>query len=244
METIIQIQHLQKHFGNLKVLNDVDFDIHKGEVVTIIGSSGSGKSTLLRCIHGLEHVDTGKIYLDDEWMNPDDEKKFRVQRNRMGFVFQHFNLFPNMSVLQNCKLAQVEVLNKTDEEAEKIALEYLDKVGLLEKKDAYPNNLSGGQKQRVAIARALCMNPDIMLFDEPTSALDPEMIGEVLDLIKMVASENKTMIIVSHEISFVKSIANRILFLENGKIIFDGSNKEFFNNKNDRIKAFLQKVKK
>ena len=142
----------------------------------MIGPSGSGKSTLLRCIHGLEHVDTGKIYMDNEWMNPDDEKKFRAQRNRMGFVFQHFNLFPNMSVLQNCKLAQVEVLNKTDEEAEKTALEYLDKVGLLEKKDAYPNNLSGGQKQRVAIARALCMNPDIMLFDEPTSALDPEMI--------------------------------------------------------------------
>jgi len=209
----------------------------------LIGPSGSGKSTLLRCIHGLEHVDTGKIYMDDEWMNPDDEKKFRAQRNRMGFVFQHFNLFPNMSVLQNCKLAQVEVLNKTDEEAEKTALEYLDKVGLLEKKDAYPNNLSGGQKQRVAIARALCMNPDIMLFDEPTSALDPEMIKEVLEVMKDLGKQGMTMVVVTHEMGFARKVGTRVVFLDQGEIIEENTSEEFFANpQSDRAKDFLSKV--
>jgi ABC-type polar amino acid transport system ATPase subunit len=209
----------------------------------LIGPSGSGKSTLLRCIHGLEHVDSGKIYMDDEWMNPDDEKKFRVQRNRMGFVFQHFNLFPNMSVLQNCKLAQVEVLNKTDEEAEKTALEYLDKVGLLEKKDAYPNNLSGGQKQRVAIARALCMNPDIMLFDEPTSALDPEMIKEVLEVMKDLGKQGMTMVVVTHEMGFARKVGTRVVFLDQGEIIEENTSEEFFANpQSDRAKDFLSKV--
>ena len=209
----------------------------------MIGPSGSGKSTLLRCIHGLEHVDTGKIYMDNEWMNPDDEKKFRAQRNRMGFVFQHFNLFPNMSVLQNCKLAQVEVLNKTDEEAEKTALEYLDKVGLLEKKDAYPNNLSGGQKQRVAIARALCMNPDIMLFDEPTSALDPEMIKEVLEVMKDLGKQGMTMVVVTHEMGFARKVGTRVVFLDQGEIIEENTSEEFFANpQSDRAKDFLSKV--
>lgn len=209
----------------------------------MIGPSGSGKSTLLRCIHGLEHVDSGKIYMDDEWMNPDDEKKFRAQRNRMGFVFQHFNLFPNMSVLQNCKLAQVEVLNKTDEEAEKTALEYLDKVGLLEKKDAYPNNLSGGQKQRVAIARALCMNPDIMLFDEPTSALDPEMIKEVLEVMKDLGKQGMTMVVVTHEMGFARKVGTRVVFLDQGEIIEENTSEEFFANpQSDRAKDFLSKV--
>lgn len=193
----------------------------------MIGPSGSGKSTLLRCIHGLEHVDTGKIYMDNEWMNPDDEKKFRAQRNRMGFVFQYFNLFPNMSVLQNCKLAQVEVLNKTDEEAEKTALEYLDKVGLLEKKDAYPNNLSGGQKQRVAIARALCMNPDIMLFDEPTSALDPEMIKEVLEVMKDLGKQGMTMVVVTHEMGFARKVGTRVVFLDQGEIVEENTSEKF-----------------
>lgn len=193
----------------------------------MIGPSGSGKSTLLRCFHGLEHVDTGKIYMDNEWMNPDDEKKFRAQRNRMGFVFQHFNLFPNMSVLQNCKLAQVEVLNKTDEEAEKTALEYLDKVGLLEKKDAYPNNLSGGQKQRVAIARALCMNPDIMLFDEPTSALDPEMIKEVLEVMKDLGKQGMTMVVVTHEMGFARKVGTRVVFLDQGEIVEENTSEKF-----------------
>lgn len=209
----------------------------------MIGPSGSGKSTLLRCIHGLEHVDTGKIYMDNEWMNPDDEKKFRAQRNRMGFVFQHFNLFPNMSVLQNCKLAQVEVLNKTDEEAEKTALEYLDKVGLLEKKDAYPNNLSGGQKQRVAIARALCMNPDIMLFDEPTSALDPEMIKEVLEVMKDLGKQGMTMVVVTHEMGFARKVGTRVVFLDQGEIIEENTSEKFFENpQSERAKDFLSKV--
>ena len=209
----------------------------------MIGPSGSGKSTLLRCIHGLEHVDTGKIYMDNEWMNPDDEKKFRAQRNRMGFVFQHFNLFPNMSVLQNCKLAQVEVLNKTDEEAKKTALEYLDKVGLLEKKDAYPNNLSGGQKQRVAIARALCMNPDIMLFDEPTSALDPEMIKEVLEVMKDLGKQGMTMVVVTHEMGFARKVGTRVVFLDQGEIIEENTSEEFFENpQSERAKDFLSKV--
>lgn len=209
----------------------------------MIGPSGSGKSTLLRCIHGLEHVDTGKIYMDNEWMNPDDERKFRAQRNRMGFVFQHFNLFPNMSVLQNCKLAQVEVLNKTDEEAEKTALEYLDKVGLLEKKDAYPNNLSGGQKQRVAIARALCMNPDIMLFDEPTSALDPEMIKEVLEVMKDLGKQGMTMVVVTHEMGFARKVGTRVVFLDQGEIIEENTSEEFFENpQSERAKDFLSKV--
>lgn len=209
----------------------------------MIGPSGSGKSTLLRCIHGLEHVDTGKIYMDNEWMNPDYEKKFRAQRNRMGFVFQHFNLFPNMSVLQNCKLAQVEVLNKTDEEAEKTALEYLDKVGLLEKKDAYPNNLSGGQKQRVAIARALCMNPDIMLFDEPTSALDPEMIKEVLEVMKDLGKQGMTMVVVTHEMGFARKVGTRVVFLDQGEIIEENTSEEFFENpQSERAKDFLSKV--
>lgn len=209
----------------------------------MIGPSGSGKSTLLRCIHGLEHVDTGKIYMDNEWMNPDDEKKFRAQRNRMGFVFQHFNLFPNMSVLQNCKLAQVEVLNKTDEEAEKTALEYLDKVGLLEKKDAYPNNLSGGQKQRVAIARALCMNPDIMLFDEPTSALDPEMIKEVLEVMKDLGKQGMTMVVVTHEMGFARDVADRIIFMDDGYIVEEEKPEEMFAHpKTERCRNFLASV--
>ena len=209
----------------------------------MIGPSGSGKSTLLRCIHGLEHVDTGKIYMDNEWMNPDDEKKFRAQRNRMGFVFQHFNLFPNMSVLQNCKLAQVEVLNKTDEEAEKTALEYLDKVGLLENKDAYPNNLSGGQKQRVAIARALCMNPDIMLFDEPTSALDPEMIKEVLEVMKDLGKQGMTMVVVTHEMGFARKVGTRVVFLDQGEIVEENTSEKFFENpQSERAKDFLSKV--
>ena len=209
----------------------------------MIGPSGSGKSTLLRCIHGLEHVDTGKIYMDNEWMNPDDEKKFRAQRNRMGFVFQHFNLFPNMSVLQNCKLAQVEVLNKTDEEAEKTALEYLDKVGLLEKKDAYPNNLSGGKKQRVAIARALCMNPDIMLFDEPTSALDPEMIKEVLEVMKDLGKQGMTMVVVTHEMGFARKVGTRVVFLDQGEIVEENTSEKFFENpQSERAKDFLSKV--
>lgn len=240
---MIRVENVSKQFNKTRALKNVSLEVNKGDIISLIGPSGSGKSTLLRCIHGLEHVDSGKIYMDDEWMNPDDEKKFSAQRNRMGFVFQHFNLFPNMSVLQNCKLAQVEVLNKTDEEAEKTALEYLDKVGLLEKKDAYPNNLSGGQKQRVAIARALCMNPDIMLFDEPTSALDPEMIKEVLEVMKDLGKQGMTMVVVTHEMGFARKVGTRVVFLDQGEIIEENTSEEFFANpQSDRAKDFLSKV--
>ena len=240
---MIRVENVSKQFNKTRALKNVNLEVNKGDIISLIGPSGSGKSTLLRCIHGLEHVDSGKIYMDDEWMNPDDEKKFRVQRNRMGFVFQHFNLFPNMSVLQNCKLAQVEVLNKTDEEAEKTALEYLDKVGLLEKKDAYPNNLSGGQKQRVAIARALCMNPDIMLFDEPTSALDPEMIKEVLEVMKDLGKQGMTMVVVTHEMGFARKVGTRVVFLDQGEIVEENTSEKFFENpQSERAKDFLSKV--
>lgn len=240
---MIRVENVSKNFNKTHALKNVSLEVNKGDIISLIGPSGSGKSTLLRCIHGLEHVDTGKIYMDDEWMNPNDEKNFRAQRNRMGFVFQHFNLFPNMSVLQNCKLAQVEVLNKTNEEAEKTALEYLDKVGLLDKKDAYPNNLSGGQKQRVAIARALCMNPDIMLFDEPTSALDPEMIKEVLEVMKDLGKQGMTMVVVTHEMGFARKVGTRVVFLDQGEIIEENTSEEFFANpQSDRAKDFLSKV--
>lgn len=240
---MIRVENVSKNFNKTHALKNVSLEVNKGDIISLIGPSGSGKSTLLRCIHGLEHVDTGKIYMDDEWMNPNDEKKFRAQRNRMGFVFQHFNLFPNMSVLQNCKLAQVEVLNKTNEEAEKTALEYLDKVGLLIKKDAYPNNLSGGQKQRVAIARALCMNPDIMLFDEPTSALDPEMIKEVLEVMKDLGKQGMTMVVVTHEMGFARKVGTRVVFLDQGEIVEENTSEKFFENpRSERAKDFLSKV--
>lgn len=240
---MIRVENVSKKFDKTRALKNVSLEVNKGDIISLIGPSGSGKSTLLRCIHGLEHVDTGKIYLDDEWMNPEDEKKFREQRNRMGFVFQHFNLFPNMSVLQNCKLAQVEVLNKSDEEAEKIALKYLERVGLLDKKDAYPNNLSGGQKQRVAIARALCMNPDIMLFDEPTSALDPEMIKEVLEVMKDLGKQGMTMVVVTHEMGLARKVGTRVVFLDQGEIVEENTSEKFFENpQSDRAKDFLSKV--
>ena len=215
---MIRVENVSKKFNKTRALKNVSLEVNKGDIISLIGPSGSGKSTLLRCIHGLEHVDTGKIYLDDEWMNPEDEKKFREQRNRMGFVFQHFNLFPNMSVLQNCKLAQVEVLNKTDEEAEKIALKYLERVGLLDKKDAYPNNLSGGQKQRVAIARAIINNPKILLADEPTGALDQASGKQVMELFKALNDEGVTIIMITHDAN-VASHAKKILHIIDGEII-------------------------
>ena len=238
---MIRVENVSKQFNKTRALKNVSLEVNKGDIISLIGPSGSGKSTLLRCIHGLEHVDTGKIYMDDEWMNPDDEKKFRAQRNRMGFVFQHFNLFPNMSVLQNCKLAQVEVLNKTDEEAEKTALEYLDKVGLLEKKDAYPNNLSGGQKQRVAIARALSNNPKVLLSDEATSALDPDATESILKLLKDLNKRlGITIILITHEMSVIKSIANRVAVMENGKVVEEGDVYDIFANPKEEItKKFI-----
>lgn len=240
---MLSVKNLKKSFGKNTVLKDISFDVSTGDIIAIVGPSGSGKSTLLRCLNMIETPSSGKIVF--EGTNLVDKKtNLSLVRKKIGMVFQQFNLFNHLSVLDNLMLAPVKLKVMGEGSAKRKAIMLLEKIGLKDKALSYPSSLSGGQKQRVAIIRTLMMDPDIILFDEPTSALDPEMIGEVLDLIKMVASENKTMIIVSHEISFVKSIANRILFLENGKIIFDGSNKEFFNNKNDRIKAFLQKVKK
>ena len=240
---MLSVKNLKKSFGKNTVLKDISFDVSTGDILAIVGPSGSGKSTLLRCLNMIETPSSGKIVF--EGTNLVDKKtNLSLVRDKIGMVFQQFNLFNHLSVLDNLMLAPVKLKVMGEGSAKRKAIMLLEKIGLKDKALSYPSSLSGGQKQRVAIIRTLMMDPDIILFDEPTSALDPEMIGEVLDLIKMVASENKTMIIVSHEISFVKSIANRILFLENGKIIFDGSNKEFFNNKNDRIKAFLQKVKK
>nr|WP_275056004.1 amino acid ABC transporter ATP-binding protein [Faecalicoccus pleomorphus] len=227
----------------MHALKDVSLEVNQGEIVSLIGPSGSGKSTLLRCIHGLEKVDQGKIYMNGELMDPKDEKKYRQQRNKMGFVFQHFNLFPNMTVLENCNLAQIQVLNRSKEEAEKTSLMYLERVGLADKKDAYPNNLSGGQKQRVAIARALCMNPEMMLFDEPTSALDPEMIKEVLEVMKDLGKQGMTMIVVTHEMGFARKVGSRVVFLDHGEIVEDSPSEEFFSNpQSDRAKDFLSKV--
>ena len=240
---MLSVKNLKKSFGKNTVLKDISFDVSTGDILAIVGPSGSGKSTLLRCLNMIETPSSGKIVF--EGTNLVDKKtNLSLVREKIGMVFQQFNLFNHLSVLDNLMLAPVKLKVMGEGSAKRKAIMLLEKIGLKDKALSYPSSLSGGQKQRVAIIRTLMMDPDIILFDEPTSALDPEMIGEVLDLIKMVASENKTMIIVSHEMSFVKSIANRILFLENGKIIFDGSNKDYFKNKNDRIKAFLQKVKK
>lgn len=240
---MIRVEHIRKNFGQLHALKDVSLEVNQGEIVSLIGPSGSGKSTLLRCIHGLEKVDQGKIYMNGELMDPKDEKKYRQQRNKMGFVFQHFNLFPNMTVLENCNLAQIQVLNRSKEEAEKTSLTYLERVGLADKKDGYPNNLSGGQKQRVAIARALCMNPEMMLFDEPTSALDPEMIKEVLEVMKDLGKQGMTMIVVTHEMGFARKVGSRVVFLDHGEIVEDSPSEEFFSNpQSDRAKDFLSKV--
>lgn len=240
---VIRVEHLQKNFGQLHALKDVSLEVDKGEIVSLIGPSGSGKSTLLRCIHGLEKPDRGNIYMNDELMDSQNKEKYREQRNHMGFVFQHFNLFPHMTVLDNLNLAQTEVLGRSKEEATKKSLELLKRVGLQEKKDAYPNNLSGGQKQRVAIARALCMDPDMMLFDEPTSALDPEMIKEVLEVMKDLGKQGMTMIVVTHEMGFARKVGSRVVFLDHGEIIEDAPSEEFFSNpKSERAKDFLSKV--
>lgn len=240
---MIEAKNVSKHFAGLHALNKASLTVGKGEVVCLIGPSGSGKSTFLRCIHGLETPDEGEVIVEGETMNPANKEEYRKIRNKMGFVFQHFNLFPNMTVLENCKLAQTSVLKRSDAEAEKVALEYLDKVGLTEKKDAYPNKLSGGQKQRVAIARALCMNPEIMLFDEPTSALDPEMIKEVLQVMIDLAEQGMTMIVVTHEMGFARKVGTRVVFLEAGQVVEETPSEEFFTNpKSERAKEFLGKV--
>ena len=239
---MINVENLSKNFGNLKVLKNISTTINKGEIISIIGPSGSGKSTFLRCINKLEEPTEGHIYIDG--MDLMDKKTdINKIRERVGMVFQHFNLFPNMTVLENLTLSPIMVKKESKEEAEKYASYLLEKVGLSDKANSYPTQLSGGQKQRIAIARALAMKPEVILFDEPTSALDPEMIKEVLDVMRDLAKEGMTMLIVTHEMGFARNVGNRILFMDNGEIIEDCSPKDFFENPtNERIKDFLNKV--
>ena len=239
---MIKVRNLQKSFGDNHVLNGIDVDIRKGECVCVIGPSGSGKSTFLRCLNLLEKPEEGEIYINgQDIMDP----KLNVDKYRenLGMVFQHFNLFPNMTVKQNITLAPVRLKKWTKEEADTKAIELLRRVGLERKADTYPNKLSGGQKQRVAIARALAMNPEVMLFDEPTSALDPEMVGEVLDVMKSLVKEGMTMVVVTHEMGFDKNVSDRVIFMDQGVIVEDESPRELFENpKHERTKNFLSKV--
>ena len=239
---MINVENLSKNFGDLKVLKNISTTVNKGEIISIIGPSGSGKSTFLRCINKLEEPTEGHIYIDGMDLM-DKNTDINKIRERVGMVFQHFNLFPNMTVLENLTLSPVMVKKESKEEAEKYALYLLEKVGLSDKANSYPTQLSGGQKQRIAIARALAMKPEVILFDEPTSALDPEMIKEVLDVMRDLAKEGMTMLIVTHEMGFARNVGNRILFMDNGEIIEDCSPKDFFENPtNERIKDFLNKV--
>ena len=240
-ESIIQIKNLYKYFDNLEVLKGVDLDINKGEVVSIIGSSGSGKSTLLRCINLLEYPTSGTIYFENKDIFAKSTNSDEI-RKEVGMVFQSFNLFENMNVLDNCTIAQVKVLKRNKEEARKVAIDYLNQVGLSNFIYSDTRSLSGGQKQRVAIARALCMNPKVILFDEPTSALDPEMVGEVLDVIKGLKQFGMTLVIVTHEMAFAKDISDRVVFMDQGVIAESGTSDEVFNNpKEERTKQFLQR---
>lgn len=244
METIIDIQHLNKSFGTHQVLRDINFSVHKGEVVSIIGSSGSGKSTLLRCINLLEKPSGGQIIYRGE--NILDEKHdIFAYRRHLGMVFQQFNLFNNHNVLNNCVVGQVKVLKRSREEAEKVAMKYLQVVGMDKYINAKPKQLSGGQKQRVAIARALSMDPDVMLFDEPTSALDPEMVGEVLKVMKELAGSGLTMLIVTHEMEFAKDVSDRVVFMDKGVIAEEGSPDQIFNHPTqERTREFLARTLK
>jgi polar amino acid transport system ATP-binding protein len=239
---MIEIINLHKNFGELQVLKGINDVIKKGEVVVVIGPSGSGKSTFLRCINRMEEPTKGQILIDGVDLT-DDKVNINQMRQRVGMVFQHFNLFPNMTVLENITLAPQKVKKMSKLEAETIAFELLEKVGLKEKANEYPGKLSGGQKQRIAIARALAMNPEVMLFDEPTSALDPEMVKEVLDVIKGLAKEGMTMMIVTHEMGFAKEVGTRLIFMDEGIILEEGHPKEIFENpKEERTKLFFSKV--
>ncbi|MCR5299891.1 MAG: amino acid ABC transporter ATP-binding protein [Erysipelotrichaceae bacterium] len=240
---MIRIEHVYKKFPGVVALDDVSIRIKKNEIVCLIGPSGSGKSTLLRSINGLEKIDKGEIYFGDELINADNEEQMCKVRTKMGFVFQHFNLFPHLTVMQNLTLGPTEVLGMSEEDAKKEGMRLLERVGLEDKADQYVNKLSGGQKQRVAIVRALCMKPEVMLFDEPTSALDPEMVKEVLDVMRGLAEENMTMVIVTHEMNFAKEVASRIVFMDGGKIVEENTPEEFFREpKEERTKLFLSKV--
>lgn len=239
---MIEVKGLCKSFGDLKVLKGIDDSINKGEVVVVIGPSGSGKSTYLRCINYMEEATQGQILIDGVDIT-DKSIDINEIRQKVGMVFQHFNLFPHMTVLENITLAPIQVKKMSEEQAKEIAYKLLDKVGLKEKANEYPNKLSGGQKQRIAIARALAMNPEVMLFDEPTSALDPEMVKEVLEVIKELAQEGMTMMIVTHEMGFAKEVGTRLVFMDEGKILEQGNPKEVFEDpKEERTKLFLSKV--
>ena len=238
----IHASHLHKCFGKLEVLKDISTDIYEGEVVVVLGPSGCGKSTFLRCINRLEDITGGEMVVDGNHM---DDKKIDINKARenIGMVFQHFNLFNNLNVMDNLTLAPIQVKKMKKDEARALATQQLKKVGLEEKAEAYPSQLSGGQKQRVAIARALCMNPDVMLFDEPTSALDPEMVGEVLNVMKQLAADGMTMVVVTHEIGFAREVADRVLFFADGYIGEEGTPQEvIYNPKTARAKDFFDKV--
>ena len=241
-DAVIRVRGLKKDFDNLAVLKGIDVDICKGDVVCVIGASGSGKSTFLRCLNLLESPTGGSIEFDG--VNLTGKKvDLDLHRQKMGMVFQQFNLFPHLTVLDNLTLAPVLLKKMTKAEAETKAMELLERVGLADRADAYPNQLSGGQKQRVAIVRALCMDPEVMLFDEPTSALDPEMVGEVLDVMKNLAKKGMTMIVVTHEMGFAREVSNRVLFMDEGVIAEDGTPEEVFSNpKCERLQSFLAKV--
>ncbi|MCQ2474463.1 MAG: amino acid ABC transporter ATP-binding protein [Clostridia bacterium] len=240
--TVIKVENLQKSFGKNHVLKGISTEIKKGEVVVIIGASGSGKSTFLRCLNCLEDPTGGNIYFDGVDI-ADTSVDINIHRQKMGMVFQQFNLFPHMTIMRNMTIAPMKLLKMSKEEAEAKALELLDRVGLKDRANDYPSMLSGGQKQRIAIVRALAMNPQVMLFDEPTSALDPEMVGEVLDVMKKLANEGMTMVIVTHEMGFAKEVASRVVFIDDGVIAEENAPAEFFSNpQNPRLKEFLSKV--
>ena len=241
-EPIIRVCGLKKSFGDLQVLRGINTEVDRGEVVVVIGPSGSGKSTFLRCLNLLETPTAGSIYVDGAEIT-DPKCDINLHRQKMGMVFQHFNLFNNMTILRNMTLAPMTLLKKSREDAEAQALALLRRVGLEDKANAYPSQLSGGQKQRIAIVRALCMDPEVMLFDEPTSALDPEMVGEVLDVMKELARDGMTMVVVTHEMGFAREVGSRVLFMEEGIIMEENEPQEFFANpKSERLKSFLSKV--
>ncbi len=243
-DIIISVKDLEKHFnaGAVHALNGVSVDIERSEVLVVIGPSGSGKSTFLRCLNLLERPTGGKVIFEGTDITA-PRTNINLCRRRMGMVFQHFNLFPHMTVLKNLTLGPTELLKKSQAEANQKAMQLLERVGLADRANAYPSQLSGGQKQRIAIVRALCMEPDVMLFDEPTSALDPEMVGEVLDVMKELAKEGMTMVVVTHEMGFAREVADRVLFMDEGVIVEQGKPKDIFDHpKSDRLKSFLSKV--
>ena len=241
---IISTRNLEKHFnaGEVQALNGVTVDIRRSEVLVVIGPSGSGKSTFLRCLNLLERPTSGTVIFEGTHLTA-PRTNINVYRRRMGMVFQHFNLFPHMTVLRNLTLGPTELLKKSTGDANKKAMQLLERVGLADRADAYPSQLSGGQKQRIAIVRALCMEPDVMLFDEPTSALDPEMVGEVLDVMKELANEGMTMVVVTHEMGFAREVADRVLFMDEGVVVEEGSPEDIFEHpKSERLQSFLSKV--